>query len=549
MNKRRVVIVGGGFGGAFTAKYLRRYAPRDWEIELINSTNYFVFQPLLPEVASGTISAPDAVTPLRLMLPGVKVRMAEVVGVNREAQEVNYLQGSKRIPLRVRYDDLVLAVGQQTSLSNTPGFQEHSLCMRNLADAHQLRNHVIQCLEHADVTDDQALKRRLLTFVVAGGGFSGVETAGEMVEMIHRTLKFYPSLGPKDIRILLVQRGDRILPELSARLGEYARKKLGQRGIEIRLDTSIQSATATAAYLDDGTIVETQTLVTTVGNGPRPITESLGIELQHGKIPVDEYLRVAGSDHIWSLGDAALVPMRNPNGSQTGFAPPTAQIAVQEARCLAGNIVAARKHKSLAMFCFRPKGSLASIGNYRAVAEVFGFRLSGLFAWLLWRGLYIGMLPGFSTRLRVALNWLFDYFLPRSIVQIANSERPATYYRRYAAGDVLFRPGQLVDGFYTIVSGYLESRIPGRVAGEDFVRLLGPGDHWGERSLTGNFETRGILTAVEETRVLILKQSDFRNLRTAFPAMDEYFQRIGEKIYAPSLRVRAATRDRRDSTG
>jgi NADH dehydrogenase len=241
--------------------------------------------------------------------------------------------------------------------------------------------------------------------------------------------------------------------------------------------------------------------------------------------------------------------MRNPNGSQTGFAPPTAQIAVQEARCLARNIVAARKHKSLAMFCFRPKGSLASIGNYRAVAEVFGFRLSGLFAWLLWRGLYIGMLPGFSTRLRVALNWLFDYFLPRSIVQIANSERPATYYRRYAAGDVLFRPGQLVDGFYTIVSGYLESRIPGRVAGEDFVRLLGPGDHWGERSLTGNFETRGILTAVEETRVLILKQSDFRNLRTAFPAMDEYFQRIGEKIYAPSLRVRAATRDRRDSTG
>jgi len=536
MTMRRVVIIGGGFGGAFTAKYLNRYAPRDWEIELINSTNYFVFQPLLPEVASGTISAPDAVTPLRLMLPGVKVRMAEVIGVNRAENEVHYLQGSKRIPLSVKYDDLVLAVGQQTNLSHTPGFQEHSLCMRNLADAHQLRNHVIQCLEHADVTEDPELKSRLMTFVVAGGGFSGVETAGELVEMIHRTLKFYPNLQSEDIHTVLVQRGERILPELTLRLGEYARQKLSKRGIQIMLDTSIQSATSTAVYLDDGTGIQTQTLVTTVGNGPRPITESLGIELQNGKIPVDEFLQVIGNERVWSLGDAALIPLGHQNCSQTKYAPPTAQFAVQEARCLARNIIAAQQDKPLTMFSFKPKGSLASIGNYKAVAEVFGIRLSGLLAWLLWRGLYIGMLPGFSTRLRVALNWLFDYFLPRSIVQIANNERPATYYRRYAPGDVVFRPGQLVDGFYTIVSGYLESRIADSAAGEDFVRLLGPGDHWGERSLSGNFETQGLLTAVEETRVLILKQADFRNLRAAFPGLDEYFQRISEKIYAPSLR-------------
>lgn len=539
MTKRRVVIIGGGFGGAFTAKYLCRYAPRDWGIELINSTNYFVFQPLLPEVASGTISAPDAVTPLRLMLPGVKVRMAEVIGVNREDNEVHFLQGSKRIPLSVKYDDLVLAVGQQTNLTHSPGFHEHSLCMRNLADAHQLRNHVIQCLEHADVTEDLELKNRLLTFVVAGGGFSGVETAGELIEMIHRTLKFYPNLRSNDIRTVLVQRGDRILPELSVRLSEYAHQKLSKRGIQVRLDTSIQSATATAVYLADGTGIETQTLVTTVGNGPRPITESLGIELQHGKIPVDEYLRVIGNEQVWSLGDAALIPLGQPPGLPTRYAPPTAQFAVQEAHCLAKNIVAAQREKSLTRFSFQPKGSLASIGNYKAVAEVFGIRLSGLFAWLLWRGLYIGMLPGFSTRLRVALNWLFDYFLPRSIVQIANHERPATYYRCYAPGDVVFRPGQLVDGFYTIVSGYLESRIPVSAEGEDFVRLLGPGDHWGERSLSGNFETQGILTAVEDTRVLVLQQTDFRNLRAAFPGLDEYFQRISEKIYAPSLRSRS----------
>lgn len=534
--KRRVVIIGGGFGGAFTAKYLRRFASRDWEIELINSTNYFVFQPLLPEVASGTISAPDAVTPLRHMLPGVKVRMADVIGVSHEKREVSLLQGSRRVPQVVKYDDLVVAIGQKTNLARNPGFQEHSLCMRDLADAHELRNHVIQCLEHADITEDAKLKGRLLTFVVAGGGFSGVETIGELVEMIHRTLKFYPNVKPDDIRTVLVQRGERILPELPPHLGEYARRKLGARGIEILLGASIESATATAVYLDDGSCIETQTLVTTVGNGPRPIAETLGIELEHGKIPVDENLRVSGCDNVWCLGDAALIPLGRGDGQQLSYAPPTAQFAVREARCVAKNIVAMQGEGSLIAFSFRPKGSLASIGNYRAVAEVFGIRLSGLFAWLLWRGLYIGMLPGFSTRLRVALNWLFDYFLPRSIVQIANNKRPATYYRRYARGDVVYRPGQLVDGFYTIVSGYLESRIPDSSTGEDFVRLLGPGDHWGERSLSGKFETQGTLTAVEDARVLILEQTDFRNLRGAFPALDDYFQGISEKIYAPSLR-------------
>ena len=540
MTKTRVVIIGGGFAGAFTAKYLRRYASPDWEIELINSTNYFVFQPLLPEVASGTISAPDAVTPLRHMLPGVKVRMADVVGVDRETQTVHFLQGSKRIPLSAGYDHLVMAIGQKTNLTHTPGFEEHSLRMRDLADAHELRNHVIQCLEHADVTEDAELKRRLLTFVVAGGGFSGVETIGELVEMIHRTLKSYPNVQADQIRAVLVQRGQRILPELVPRLGEYARRKLDARGVHILVGASIQSATATAVYLDDGSKIETQTLVTTVGNGPRPLVETLALKLQRGKVPVDEYLRVAGSTREWCLGDAALIPLSNDESEEPEYAPPTAQFAVQEARCVARNIIATQTDKSLTAFAYRPRGSLASIGNYKAVAEVFGIRMSGLFAWLLWRGFYIGMLPGFSTRLRVALNWLFDYFLPRSIVQIENSGQPATQYRRYARGDVVYGPGQIVDGFYTIVSGHLESRIPGPVSGEDFVRILGHGEHWGERSLSGRFETQGTLTAVEDTRVLILKQQDFRNLRAAFPPLDEYFKGISDKIYAPALR-RAAT--------
>ena len=535
MSKQRIVIIGGGFGGAFTAKYLRRYTGSDTKIELINSTNYFVFQPLLPEVASGTISAPDAVTPLRFMLPGVKVRMAEVTGVDLAAREVRFLQGSGRFPQALKYDHLVIAIGQKANLSLAAGFAEHGLSIRNLADAHEIRNHIIQCLEHADVTENPELRQRLLTFVVAGGGFSGVETMGEIQEMIRRTLKFYPNVSSEDIRAILVQREDRILPELSPRLSDYAAKKLAQRNIAITHNRSIVSATVTDVYLDDGTRIGAATLITTVGSDSRPLAENLGVELDRGKIPVDQFLRVPGHDNVWSLGDAALVPLPSTEAGEVRYAPPTAQFAVQEARFVAKNIVAAKAGKALYAFDYRPKGSLASLGNYKAVAEVFGIRLSGLLAWIMWRGLYIGMLPGFSTRLRVALNWMFDYFLPRSIVQIANNPRSATTYRCYAKGNVICRPGQIIDGLYSVISGCLESRISS-AGQEDFVRVLGPGDHWGERSLSKDTLAKGTLTALEDTRVMVLQRADFRNLSAAFPILNKYFDSIGDEIYAPSLR-------------
>ena len=534
----RVVIVGGGFGGAFTAKYLRRYASADTRIDLLNAENYFVFQPLLPEVASGTISAPDAVTPLRYLLPGITTRMAEVIGVDFDARTVTYLQGSKRLPHDLAYDHLVLAMGQRTLLDRFPGFAEHSICMRDLSDAHELRNKVIRRLEHADITEDAELKRRLLTFVVAGGGFSGVETIGELAEMIRRTLKFYPNVGPNDVRAVLIQRGERILPELPERLGRYAKKALTKRGIEVVCNASIASATASAVYLEDGSRIDCALLITTVGNGPHRFTEQLGVPLRHGKLAVDRRLRLEGRENVWALGDAALVPLDDRESSAAAYAPTTAQFATAQARCLAKNIAAAQAGSSLRVFAFKPKGSLASLGNYRGVAEVFGIRFSGLIAWMLWRFLYIGMLPGFSTRLRVALNWMFDYVLPRSIVQIENRAASTTHYRRYAKGDVVSGPGQIPDGFYTVIDGCLESRIPDPTTGEDFVRVLGPGDHWGERTITAGLLTQGTLTAVETSRVLVMEPGDFRNLCDAFPAMEAYFDSISSKIYAPSLRER-----------
>ena len=529
----KVVVIGGGFGGAFAARYLRRYSKGSLDIELINSTNYFVFQPLLPEVVSGNISAPDAVTPLRQLLPGVRVRMATVTAVDREQKRVHLLQGSFRTPQSVGYDHLVIAAGQKTNLDIAPGFAEHALGIRNLADAHELRNKIIRRLEHADITRDPEIKSRLLCFVVAGGGFSGVETVGEISEMVRRTLRFYPNIDPADLRIKIVHAGDRLLPELPAKLGRYAESILEKRGVEIVLDTLISSATTNAVYLSSGERIETCLLVSTAGNGPTDFCRSLDIPLRHGKLPVDRCLRIEGEDSVWALGDAASIPL---DDSGESYAPPTAQFATREARCVANNIVRTVEGKQPSTFAFTPSGALASIGSYKGVARIFGVSFSGLLAWMTWRFLYIGMLPGFSTRLRVALNWMFDYVLPRSIVQIATQNTGGAITRRYAKGDVISIPGQHVDGFYTVLEGYLESRVPGGNGQEDFVRILGPGDHWGERLAAGGGLSEGTLTASDDARVLVLRADDFRKLREAFPALDDYFDKISDKIYAPSLR-------------
>jgi len=535
MIAQRIVIVGGGFGGAFTARYLKRFAPAATEIELIDSNNYFVFQPLLPEVVSGNISAPDAVTPLRQLLPGIKVRMGTVTGIDQSACTVRLLQGSYRIPQETRYDHLVIAGGQETNLDIAPGFRDHALCLRNLADAHELRNKIVRRLEHADVTSDVLIKQRLLTFVVGGGGFSGVETVGEISEMIRRTLHFYPNIDQSEVRTVIVQSGNRLLPELPEKLSRYAQRMLQKRGVEVVLNTRVSSATANAIFLSTGDRIESCLFVSTVGNGPTQFCQSLELPLEKGKIPVDRTLRVRGANNVWALGDSALVPL-DENGEH--FAPPTAQYAVREARCLARNLTATLRGRAPEPFTFAPKVVLASIGNYQGVARLFGVNFSGLLAWMLWRFLYIGMLPVFSTRLRVALNWLFDYFLPRSIVQIANQNARGTLTRRYSKGDVLSKPGQYVDGLYTILEGQLVSRVPRDSARGDYIRILGPGDHWGEVLATAGKLTHGTLTAIEDTRVLIFKANDFRSLRQALPALEEYFSGIDPRVYAPSLRER-----------
>ena len=527
-----VFVVGGGFAGAFAARALQRALPKSYSVELISERNYFVFQPLLPEVVGGTISAVDAVTPLRSMLSGVTVRMGTVRHIDFEAKEITIVQGSKRVPQRRSYAALVLAPGQETKSDLFPGLAEHSFSVRSLTDARDLRNHVLHCLEHADITNNAELKKRLLTFVVAGGGFSGVEIVGELQEMVTRTCKQYPNIELEDVQFQILQRSDRLLPELGPALGVHAAERLARRGVNVRLGESLVRATATDVYTKNGERIGTHTLVITIGSQPCQLFEQLELPLTRGRLEVSGTMQVPNLDAVWSLGDAAAIPLPG----DRGVAPTTAQFAVQEARQLADNVAAFLAGREQSVFDYEPRGSLASIGHYDAVAEIYGRPVSGLFAWLLWRGVYLGMVPGFATKARIALNWAFDYILPRSTVQMAVPDEQGVATVHLSEGDVLFEPGQIIDGLYAVVEGTLESRIEYEGDREDFVRILGAGEHWGEKSLSSGHETIGQLTALEDCRILVLRRHEFQRLDQSLPFFHEHFENMPSQLYPREMR-------------
>ena len=407
MDKKKVLVIGGGFGGVFAAKALERQGHGKVEVEVVNANNYFVFQPLLAEVAAATIHSSDAVVPLRQLLRRVQVRQAEVRGIDFDMKTVIVVQGSRLTPIELKYDELVIALGTGVDLKRFPGLPEHALTMKNLADAHRLRTHVIGCLETADVTSEPDVKQQLLTFVVVGAGFSGVETVAEMRELIRHALKYYPNISPDDVRVYLIEYADRILPTFPADLAEYATRRLRIHGIDVLTGVGTKSATGSGVELTDGRIIPTSTIVATIGNGPHALVEALDLDLHWGRIKTDRFMRVQKHDGVWALGDAALIPLVDqPAEDPSHYAPQTAQFAVREGRQLAQNILGKIEKRELKPFAYTSKGSLASLGMSKAVAEVYGVKLSGTLAWLLWRGFYLSFLPGFAGKLRVLVNWL-----------------------------------------------------------------------------------------------------------------------------------------------
>ncbi len=519
--KTRIVVLGGGFAGVHAARALRRRLGADAEVTLINATNHFVFQPFLPEVAGGLINASDAVSPLRALLPGVRVRVAEVYGVDFEDRTVTVVQGMKRRLIPEPYDHLAIALGLGADLSRVPGMADHAYVIKTLADAHRLRNRVITCLEHADVTQDPELKRRLLSFVVIGAGFSGIEVAGELRELIDGALRYYPRIDRDEVQVHVLEFAPRILNELPESLASYAQAQLEARGVSIRCGVAAQSLHARRLRLSNGETIDSETVVATIGAAPHPLVAGLPLPNERGRIRVDRSLRVEGRDDVWALGDAALIPLKDAPRDRADWAPPTAQFAVREARLLGDNIAAALAGAPLKPFAYASKGSMASLGGRRAVATVFGMRLSGFAAWLLWKAFYLSFLPGAATRVRVLVNWVLAAILPRNAVQIDQGAVRAARTVHFNAGDQVFEPGMISRAFYVILTGAFELTLEEN--GARRVLRLGPGEHFGERVILGEGERTGSVRVLEDSTVLRIEREDFERFAEGFAPLRDYF--------------------------
>jgi NADH dehydrogenase len=422
---KRIVILGGGFAGMKTAESIEeQFAGNNGvSISLISETNALLFTPMLAEVAGGSLEPSDISVPLRSGLRRTQFVRARVSGVDFERRIV-LLDGSDREgtgPLReVEYDYLVLALGAVSNYLGLTNVEKFAFDFKTLFDAIRIRNHVIEMFERADREADPDTRKRLLTFVIAGGGFAGVEVAGALNDFAHGILADYHNLTSEDLSVTLVHSRDRILPELSETLASYALAKMTQRGVVFRLGVRLLDAQPGLVILSDGQIAA-DTLVWTAGTTPSPLIKSLGLPVNaRGAILVDSTLQVRDQPMIWALGDCAAVM-----DSQTGKAyPPTAQFALREAVTIAKNIAATLRGTSTESFSFTSLGALCVVGHQTACAELIvpfaptrSLRFSGLLAWLMWRGVYLSKLPGLERKIRVFTAWTLELFFPKDIIQ------------------------------------------------------------------------------------------------------------------------------------
>jgi NADH:ubiquinone reductase (H+-translocating) len=427
--QKRIVILGGGFGGVYAAIHLEKLLAQERAVEicLVSRDNFFLFTPMLHEIAASDLEVTNIVNPLRKLLHKVEVLVGDVNEIDLPNKRVLISRGYRNDLQQVDYDHLVIALGSITNFYNLPGFRELALAMKSLPDAIRLRAQILRHLEEANSECNPIDRKSLLTFVVAGGGFAGVETVAALNDFVQEALPFYPNLCEDMLRVMLVHSGSAILPELGESLGSYAEKVLAQRGVEICLKTRVKSLTESKVFLADGVSIPSRTLVWTAGTVPSPIISSLPCAKERGRILVNQFLQVSDWPDVWAVGDCAFVPdIRNPGESH----PPTAQHAIREGKVVAQNIAATLLRRRLKPFSFRTIGRLASIGRRMGVARIFGFNFSGFFAWWLWRTVYLSKLPGLDKKVRVAFDWTLDLLFTKDVCAVYDLNHDGDFDRR-----------------------------------------------------------------------------------------------------------------------
>lgn len=521
---QRVVIVGGGFGGVKCAKRLRRrLSSETFEITLFNRENHMVFHPLLPEVAGASIN-PDAVAaPLRQMLAGVRCRTETVRHIDLANNRIEYEAPDGHIG-DLTYDHIVIACGRSASLGAVPGMSDHAFPFKGVGDAMALRSHVIQQLENAEVCGDETRRRWYLSFVVVGAGFSGVEVAGEINDLVRTSRPFYPNVSPEDITVTLVSAKDHILPELNPDLRAFARQKMETAGITIVVNARATSATAEGVWLHDDRQLRGATVVSTVGSSTPPLVERMDTPKHGGLLATDADMRLPGRANAWAIGDCARIV----NSFDGQFSPATGQFAERQGRQVADNIVRATRGQATLPFRFRPLGQFCAIGGRSAVAEVLGVRMAGLPAWFLWRGIYLFKLPSWSRRVKVGADWAWDLLFDRDLMNLKTDPTERVSRAYFRPGDYVFRRGDPALNFYAVEKGTLEvMRTREDGDGADVVAVLGPGDFFGEMALLERRPRSASVRARTEVEVTTLGAQVFSHVSKSLAPLQ---QRLAEAM-------------------
>jgi NADH:ubiquinone reductase (H+-translocating) len=520
----RIVVLGGGFAGVYTAMALEKALrwKDDFEISLVNSENYFVFQPMLPEVISGTIGITDVVSPIRRLLRKTDLHVREIESVDLARRVVATSHGFRAHGHEIPYDHLVVALGTVTDFRGLRGLPEHAMPFKNLGDAISLRNHLIRALEEAAIEkNDVELRRQLLTIVVAGGGFSGVEVVAELNDFVRHVAPMYRGIDPAEVRVILLHSGERILPEMDESLALFAQRKLASRGVELRLKSRLEAASGQEAILHGGDRIPTRTLVSTVPAFPHPLIEKLNLPKgKNGRLLVDTELKVEGTTNVCAMGDCAMVPA--PEG---GFSPPTAQHAIRQGEVAAHNIVASLRGGSRRVFDFKGLGKMGSLGHRSAVAEVLGIKLSGFAAWWVWRTTYLMKLPGWGRRLKVATAWTLDLVLPPELVQLKLGGSRGISREHFEPGEEVFHQGDLGDRVYIILSGKAQVVKDGLGA----VAEIGAGECFGEMALLQESRRSATIRCLAAMDVLALPKREFTTLAAHLPGVRESFEQVAEE--------------------
>ena len=417
-----ILIVGGGYVGMYTALRLQKKLRRnEARITIVDPQNYMTYQPFLPETAAGSLEPRHVVVPLRKVLKQCRVLTGLVTGIDHASRTATVLP-VEGPAYPVRYDVIVVAPGSVVRTLPIPGLAEQGIGSKTVGEAIYLRNHVLSRLDYAASVTDAEHRRRALTFVFIGGGYAGIEAFAELEDMARYATRYYDNVDPDDMRWVLIEATGRILPEVSVPMAEYTVKQLLKRNVDIRLSTRVDSLTGGHVVLTDGDEFDAETIVWTAGVKANPMLTRTDLPLdEKGRLRCTADLRVEGVEDAWGAGDCAAVPDLTEPGSFTG---PSAQHAVRQTKTLAANIVAAQRRRQLTDYRHKYVGSVASLGLYRGVAEVYGIKLRGWPAWFMHRTYHVSRMPTVNRKVRVLADWTLAIFFPREVVSLGQLQQP-----------------------------------------------------------------------------------------------------------------------------